>query len=246
MARKSKKAKVDNTNQAVAYIRVSTIEQAHEGVSLAAQEERIRAYCVMAGLDLIAVIRDEGISASKELATRPGGIDLLKMISAQGIKNIVALKLDRLFRDAADCLNQTRAWDNAGIALHLIDMGGTAINTGTAMGRFFITMAAGFAELERNLISERTETALAHKKAKREAYSPTPLGYDREGNALVVNEKEQEVISQIKAWRKEGATLRQIANRLNDAGIPTKKGGKWYASTVTNILNNSIHNEGVA
>lgn len=232
-----------NVNKAVGYIRVSTLEQATEGVSLAAQEERIRAYCVMSGLDLVSIIRDEGVSASKELATRPGGIELLKQVSSKGVKNIVTLKLDRLFRDAADCLNQTRAWDAAGISLHLIDMGGTAINTGTAMGRFFITMAAGFAELERNMIAERTSAALAHKKAHREAYSPTPLGYDRQGNELIVNEQEQEIISKIKAWRESGLPLREIANKLNSAGVPTKKGGKWYASTINSILNNNLHEE---
>jgi len=51
--------------KAVAYIRVSTQEQAQGGVSLAAQEERIKAYCLMAGLELVAIIRDEGISAGK-------------------------------------------------------------------------------------------------------------------------------------------------------------------------------------
>ena len=243
MKRKADQGFDANTNKAVGYIRVSTIEQVTEGVSLAAQEERIKAYCVMAGLNLVSIIRDEGVSASKELATRPGGIELLKQVSSQGVKNIVTLKLDRLFRDAADCLNQTRAWDTAGISLHLIDMGGTAINTGTAMGRFFITMAAGFAELERNMIAERTSAALAHKKAHREAYSPTPLGYDRQGNELIVNEEEQETINKIKAWREDGLPLREIANRLNSSEVPTKKGGKWYASTINSILNNNLHGE---
>lgn len=239
---KKKQAK-SNPNQAIAYIRVSTAEQASEGVSLAAQEERIKAYCTMQGLELIKVIRDEGVSASKELAARPGGIELLKLVSTEKVKNIVALKLDRLFRDAADCLNQTKAWDVAGVALHLIDMGGTAINTATAMGRFFLTMAAGFAELERNMIAERTAAALAHKKAHGEAYSPTPMGYDRQGDNLVKNPEEQQVVAQIKAWRREGLPLREIAGRLNDAGVKTKRGGKWYASTVNYILGNSLHGE---
>lgn len=43
--------------------------------------------------------------------------------------------LDRLFRDAEDALRQTKAWDKAGIVLHLVDMGGTSMNTASAMGR---------------------------------------------------------------------------------------------------------------
>lgn len=69
---------------------------------------------------------------------------------------MVALKLDRRFRDAADALVQTRVWDRAGIALHVVDMGGQSLNTASSMGRMFLTMTAAFAELERNLISERT------------------------------------------------------------------------------------------
>ena len=71
---------------------------------------------------------------------------------------VVAAKLDRLFRDAADCLNMSRRWDDAEVGLHLIDMG---IDTRSAMGRAFLTMAAGFAELERNLIGERTKAGQA-------------------------------------------------------------------------------------
>ena len=66
--------------------------------------------------------------------------------------------------NAEDALRQTKAWDKAGIALHLVDMGGTGMNTASAMGRMFLTLMAGCAELERNLVAERTASVLAHKK----------------------------------------------------------------------------------
>lgn len=230
------------SQQAMAYVRVSTQEQANEGVSLAAQEERIKAYCTMSGLELVRIIRDEGVSGSKPLATRPGGSELARALGGKSkIKHVVALKLDRLFRDAEDALHQTKEWDSKGIALHLIDMGGQAVNTATAMGRYFLTMMAGFAELERSLIAERTATALAHKKANREAYSPTPLGFDRNGAALVPNEREQKTVEFIREQRAAGLSLREIANRLNADGVPTKKGGKWYASTVKYVLENDLY-----
>jgi len=61
-------------------------------------------------------------------------------------------------------------------------MGGQTIDTTTAMGRFFMNTMAGFAELERNLISERTATALNYKKNSKQAYSPTPFGFERVGD----------------------------------------------------------------
>lgn len=180
--------------KAVCYIRVSTEEQARGGVSLAVQEEKLLAYCHLAGLEPVAVIREEGVSGGKPLGTRPGGGELLALVGGTA-KHVVAMKLDRLFRDAADALNQTRTWDKAGVALHLVDMGGQTLNTATAMGRFFLNIMAGFAELERNLIAERTGTAMAHKKAHREAYSPTPYGYDRQGDALKQNPGELKTVA---------------------------------------------------
>ncbi len=69
--------KITATDRAVLYVRVSTDEQARHGVSLEAQEERLRAYCTMRGFEVAATIRDEGVSAYKHLHTRPGGAELL-------------------------------------------------------------------------------------------------------------------------------------------------------------------------
>jgi len=227
--------------KAICYIRVSTEEQARGGVSLGAQEERVRAYCQMSGLDLVTVIREEGVSGSKLLGARPGGIELLRQVTAHQIHHVVALKLDRLFRDAEDALRQTKEWDRAGVALHLVDMGGQTLNTASAMGRFFLNMMAGFAELERNLIAERTGMALNHKKSHLQAYSPTPFGFNRNGPALEPNKGEMKTVSDLKAWRVKGWSLRRIAQELNARGIPAKHGGRWYASTVKYILGNGIH-----
>jgi DNA invertase Pin-like site-specific DNA recombinase len=238
-------------NKAVCYIRVSTEEQVRGGVSLEAQEEKLIAYCRLQGLEVVRIIREEGVSGSKPLETRPGGEELAKLVGSGRIQHVIALKLDRLFRDAENALNQTRRWDNSGIAMHLVDMGGQAINTASAMGRMFLTMMAGFAELERNLIAERTQAALAHKKSHKEAYSPIPYGYDRDGKNLVENPTEQEALRTIQQWYGEGKSLRAIARNLNEQGIPTKSegqerngkpvAGKWYAATIKYILGNTLH-----
>jgi len=230
-------------NKAVLYVRVSTEEQARGGVSLAAQEERLIAYCAMAGLEVVEVIREEGVSAAKALATRPGGGRLLGLIRKGQCGHVVALFHLFMKRNAEDALHQTKAWDKAGVALHLVDMGGQTLNTATAMGRFFLNMMAGFAELERNLISERTGAALAHKKRHRQAYSPTPFGFDRVDDALIANESEREILGRIATLRKSGWSFAKIAEALNRWGVPTKKGGKWYASTVWYLLQNDLYKE---
>lgn len=154
---------------------------------------------------------------------------------------MVAVKLDRLFRNASDCLNTVDEWDRQGVTLHLLDLGGQSVNTKTAMCRMMLVMAAGFAEMERNLNKERISMALAHKKAKREVYSPTPFGYERAGDRLVESDTEGDALTRMQTWRSEGMSYERIAERLNTEGVPTKRGGKWYGRTVRYILLNPLH-----
>jgi DNA invertase Pin-like site-specific DNA recombinase len=229
--------------KASGYVRVSTQEQAAQGVSLDAQRERIKAYCLMSGLELVEIIADEGVSGTVALAEREGGRQLTQTIEKRNatVTHVVALKLDRLFRDACDALEQTRTWDKAGITLHLIDMGGQTLSSSGAVGRMMLTMMAAFAELERNLIAERTKSALQHMKRNRTVYNHVPLGFVRYGDRLVENPDEMRVVSQIIELRNQGSSLAKIADILNGSSTPTKHGKRWYASTVSNVLSNSLY-----
>lgn len=231
-------------NQALCYVRVSTLEQSKFGFSLDAQEQRLRAYCQVAGLEVVDLIREEGVSASIPLAKRPAGAKLLDGLRdgiGDGIGHVVCLKLDRLFRDAEDALRQTKAWDKAAIALHLVDMGGTSMNTASAMGRMFLTLMAGCAELERNLVAERTASVLAHKKQQGRVYNHTPYGFDRVGDRLVVAVDEMAMVHLMRERRDDGWSFAMIADAFNGDQVPGKNGGKWYARTVKNILENTLY-----
>jgi DNA invertase Pin-like site-specific DNA recombinase len=229
--------------QSIGYCRVSTEEQAREGVSLGAQEARLRSYCTAAGLTPVEVIRDEGVSASKPLSSRPGGAALLRAVARRQASHVVVVTLDRAFRNTIDCLTTVQAWDKANVALHLVDHGGQAINTKTAVGRMFLTMLAGFAEMERRLTSERITAALRHKKAQRQAYGPTPYGFDRQGDRLLPNPTEQAVIRQMYRWRRAGRSLGWIADTLTQRRIPAKRRGQWNAYGVRHILKNWLYGE---
>src|ERR1043166_6594105 len=224
--------KTPKCTKAIAYVRVSTGKQ---DLSMEAQEERIRLYCQLNGLDLVEVIRERGITAKIKLNKRPEGSRIAELTAA-GVCHIVALKLDRLFRNAVDALAHVEEWEQAGISLHLVDMGGQSVNTGSSMGKMLITMLAGFAEFERNMIAERTSAALNYKKAHGEAYNHAPYGKDVEDGKLVENASERRVIARMAALREQGLSYAKIAETLNVDGVPTKKSGKWGAQTVLNIL----------
>lgn len=222
---------------AIGYVRVSSEEQSKEGVSLDAQQARIRSYAAMRGFELVSIYREEGISAKIPLKKRPEGMRLVEFLSRKRAKHVIAVKLDRLFRNAADALDQTAEWDRARCSLHIIDMGGSAIDTASAMGRMFFTMAAAFAEMEGNLISERTKAALSFKRASRTVYcNVTPLGFNRDGDKLTENAEEMQTVHTICRLRSQGRSMQFIADRLNESGASTKRGGKWHAVTIQKIL----------
>ena len=229
-----------NDRTAVIYLRVSTADQAEHGVSLDAQKERLTAYAIANGLEVAGILRESAISGTIPLADRPEGEKLTQMVSSGQVRHVIALKLDRLFRSAVDALSTTAEWDKQGIALHLVDMGGQSLNTGSAMGRMMLTMMAGFAQFERDLTAERTTQALAHKKLNSQAYSPTPYGKNRDGDMLTDNEQEQGIINKMRELRDNGSSLRGIADHLNSNGIISKQGKQWYASSVGYILNHAV------
>lgn len=141
--------------RAAAYRRVSTIDQAVEGLSLESQEVRLRAYCEAHRLELTEVVTDPGVSGGRALDSRPGGRRLAELVTARAVDVICSIRLDRLFRDAADCLAVTREWETAGVSLHLIDLGGQPVDTSSSMGRFFLTVMAAAAEMQRTQQAEK-------------------------------------------------------------------------------------------
>ena len=218
--------------KAVAYIRASTGRQE---ITPKDQRERIEAYCKMAGLDLVEVITERGVSAKRRLSKRPQGAKVLALLKS-GVCHVVALKLDRLFRSAADALARVEEWHEAGIHLHLVDMGGMPLNTASSMGKMILTMLAGFAEFERNVISERTTSALRYKKAHDLVYNRAPYGLDAVDGALVPNASEQRVLARMRGLRERGTSYSGIADELNASSVPSKTGGTWHPFAVQKIL----------
>ena len=137
------------------------------------------------------------------------------------------LKLDRMFRNAGDCLTTVEAWERSGIALHVVDLGGSAIDTTSAAGRFMLVVLAGAAEMERNLTRERTRSAMAVKRANGQRVGTVPYGFTlaSDGVGLVRDTKEQAIIRDIREMRSRGFKLQQIAIELTDRGIPTRNTG---------------------
>jgi site-specific DNA recombinase len=219
---------------AIGYIRVSTEDQGKEGVSLDNQKLKIEAYCQLRDLQLLEIIEDAGISAKN--LKRPGVQRVLKLARNRQVDAIVVYKLDRIFRSTVDAIQTTRMFDKWGVSFHSIE---ETLDTKSAMGRFFFTLTAALAEMERRIIGERTKAALSHKRSRNEKTGgDVPYGYDlTPAGILIKNDAEQKVIRLIRRLNRDGYSLRKICRELEREGHLTKRGNTiWQPSTIAKIL----------
>lgn len=224
----------------VAYVRVSTLDQVREGISLDAQIARIKAYCELNDFDLADIFVEEGVSGGKALSERPKGKLMLERLKHGDITGVVGWDISRVWRSTLDCLKCIEDWQKQGISLHLVSM---QIRTDSAMGKMFITIIASVATCEREQISERTKLAMNHLKTTGKVYSSIPMGFDRVGNTLEVNEQEMELVREIFKMSKAGMSLNGIAKMLNEQDIPSKNGSKFYHTTIRSILRNDLYKD---
>ena len=216
---------------AYSYIRVSTLLQAEEGVSLDAQRERIIDYCTRNNFFIAGSYADEGLSA-KRADNRPALQQALKEVCEnKGI--LVVYSLSRLCRSTRDALDIAERLKRAGA--HLVSIT-EQIDTTCALGEFFFTVMAALAQLERRLIGERTKEALRHKRANGEKCGGhVPYGYTLVDGKLVANPVEQIAIDNITQWRNGLVSFPVIAKRLNNAAQPTRTGVPWSAKVVRDV-----------
>ena len=200
------------------YLRVSTEEQARSGLGLDAQRETIRAEADRRGWE-VEWVADDGVSGGTAPRERPGLSSALDRVAARDV--LVVAKLDRLGRSALDVIGLARQAEDEGWDVVILDLG---LDTTTPVGRFTLTIIAGVAELERDLIRQRTRDALAALKA-RGVRLGRPHGVT------------DEVMARVVAERETGSTFRAIADGLNADGIPTPAGATWHPATVSRVLN---------
>ena len=219
------------TKQAIGYIRVSSAQQAQEGVSLEAQQAKIEQWCLANGYELVNVFKDEGISG-KRMDTRQGLQDALATLKRGNA--FVFYSMSRVARSTKDMLSIGEL-----ITKKKADMVSVIENfdTTTATGKMMFQMLAVLAEFERNLVGERTATVLQNKKANRQVYTnQTPYGFKAVNGRLEQVKQEVKVVAEIQQARANGQTLQAIADNLNLRGIPTKTNKQWRPATIHLLL----------
>ncbi|HQR65842.1 MAG TPA: recombinase family protein [Thermoanaerobaculia bacterium] len=223
---------MDERKQVIGYTRVSTATQAVQGISLEAQRSRIRAWCELTGVTLVAIHCDSGISGSRA-SNRPA---LQKALTdacrVHGV--LVVFSLSRLARSTKDAILIAERLEKGGADLVSLSEN---IDTTSAAGKMVFRLLAVMAEFEKDLISERTTAALAHLRNTGRRFSgETPYGYLLKGDRLVPVRREQETVTLVRRMRSRGMSLRAIARALVTRKIRTKAGGAVWSPKVLSAL----------
>lgn len=215
------------------YVRVSTEDQARSGLGLGDQRHRTSAMAAVKGWPDPVVYGDEGISGTKDESGRPGLAKLMADVRAGKISAVIVLDLSRLGRRTGLVLDLVEELSRHNVSLVSCK---ESIDTTTSSGKFFLTVIAALAELERNQVSERTIAAMNELgRTKGDKGGRLPYGYIRSADSIVIDPQGAQTVRQIFALR-HGRTLRAIASLIE--GPTPRDAIRWHHTAIRAILAN--------
>lgn len=218
---------------AAIYIRVSTLDQAREGYSLAAQQRVLTEYCNRMDCNIYQVYADEGISG-KDIKHRPAFQQLIKDAQEKRFDTICVWALSRFTRSVADLYHVNEILNQKEVRLISITEG---FDTSTPTGRAMMGVIGVFAQMERELTAERVQLAMSERAKQGKRTCSDVLGYARDGkDSLKIVDEEAAIVRLIfEKYIVYGKYL-PVADLLNAMGIKGKRGGTLTAESIRKII----------
>lgn len=212
-------------NKYISYLRVSTKRQGQSGLGLEAQRESIRAYVERNSGEIIAEFVEVKSGTSRKRKEIKAAVELSRKEKAI----LIVAKLDRLARDveyAHYILNNAEE-------ICAVDL--------PKMNKFMFGIFALMAEYERDLISDRTKKALEAKRARgwEPGHRRFNVGSTGTGAQSRWEDKigyDPSTVELLRGYASQSLPLREMASRLNSAGVRTLSGKEFQAMTVKRIL----------
>ena len=226
------------------YGRVSTQAQATEGTSSEEQRRVIEEECRKNSWNLVQFYTDDGFSGKND--NRPGLKRLIDEAKQGKFDAVMFTKLDRLGRNLRDILNIWHDLSEEGLEIICVQQ--PQVNTFGSLSKMMLSLLGIFAEWERDIIRERTDSGRKAKWRNNEAIiGSLPYGYTlveqkerKPGKIIVVDENKRTVYERIVTMYLSGRlSVVDIALRLNSEAIPSPGHGKeWNGTTVSSMLKN--------
>jgi len=229
--------KTDN-KKVILYVRVSHENQVTNGQSIDNQIYRLKNYAEMKGYRNVIVLSDNGISAKN--MKRASFIKMIEMVRADEVEAIIVLSLSRFARNLIDTLNTLGLLNEHNVTFHSLS---ESVDTSTAVGRFFLTVLASLAQLEREQVGERIKSVLQFKKLNGERMGKLNFGFQEHNGKLIKDKTEQNTLRIIRTLRnKKEYTYAMIAETLMKRERNNKNGRVfWNKSMVFKLYNSNFN-----
>lgn len=229
---------VDDINVAI-YIRVSTVYQIDKD-SLPMQRSDLIQYCkLILNTENYEIFEDAGYSGKN--MERPAFKRMMSKVRNGEFTHILVWKIDRISRNLLDFASMYTELKK----LHVTFVSkNEQFDTSTAMGEAMLKIILVFAELERNMTSERVRATMISRAEDglwNGHHIPIGYEYDRKSKSFVINEKEAEIVRMIYDMYEESKSTSIVSRRLNEKGITTKGGNNWEHASVSRVLRNPFY-----
>ena len=230
------------------YCRVSTIEQAEEGYSIAEQERLLTEWCSKMDYIVTKCYSDRGISG-KAINNRPALKELLKDAEEKKFDMVLVWKINRISRKLTHVLEIAETLEMNNIAFKSYS---EEFDNSTPAGKMQFQMMALVGEFERGTIAQNVKMGMIAKSKAGEWCGGQVLGYDlvplekqqgakRTKTVLTINEREAESVRFIFNEYANGKGYKAITNQLNKLGYKTKKGNNFSVGSIRDILTNPVY-----
>ena len=216
----------------IGYVRVSSEISKIKGNSINNQINKVNDFCNLNDYELVDVLKDEGKSGM-EFSKRDGYLELINRCKTENINGVVVYCLSRLGRRMKDIIDVMELFNKNDIEFYSVKEN---INNKDIMGKLMMNILMSFNEFEVDNIRERIIDVKRNNKENGLVYGKLMYGKDKDGKLLIDNISEMKVVSYMKGLRSKGWSYFRISDRLNEKGIVSKSGGKWYGMSVSNVL----------
>ena len=226
-------------NRVAIYVRVSTLHQIDRD-SLPMQKQDLAAYCsLILGTDDYEIFEDAGYSGKN--TNRPAFQEMMRRVRNGEFSHVLVWKIDRVSRNLLDFAEMYSELQSLRVTFVSKN---EQFDTSTAIGEAMLKIILVFAELERNMTSERVTDAMISRASNGQwngGRIPFGYDYDADTSTFSIREDEKEVCLMLKDDYISNKSLTHTAKLLNSKGYKTRAGAEWSPNGVWIIASSPFY-----